>query len=167
MEMTPTRMKAFISGWSAANSVRNPTDRKATRGQKRISKRVNTFLLVMIQFLNTKALVLVNSSCKSHEDIFQIRLLNTKIVNECFLADKEIQDLGQAFVMVIHKDPAAGVAGLKRIDSFQTLKRFGVQRTAEGDDDGVSQAQLAFQILGFAEGLDSSVLDEGDLLAKS
>src|SRR4030042_1035405 len=109
MAMTPMRMKAFISGWSAANSARSPTERKDTRGQKRISKRVKTFLLVMIQFLNTKALVFVSSSCKSNKDIFKIRLLNTKIMNEYFLADEEIQDLGQPLAMIIHKDAAGRV----------------------------------------------------------
>jgi hypothetical protein len=55
-----------------ANSVRRPTDRKPTTGQKRISKRVKMFLLAMVQFLYMNARVLTNSLGKSDEYVFKV-----------------------------------------------------------------------------------------------
>ena len=121
METTPMRMKAFMSGFNSANSARSPTDKKLTRGQKRISKRVKTFLLVMTQFLNAKALALVISSCKSNKNVFKIGLLDGKVVDENTLADEQIQNMGQSFAMIVYENMTRRIPDLKAIN---TLHRF-------------------------------------------
>jgi hypothetical protein len=55
MEMIPTRMNPVLLGSSSRKLVKNPTEKKPTTGQKRISKRLKIFRFAMIQFLNTKA----------------------------------------------------------------------------------------------------------------
>jgi hypothetical protein len=48
-------MNPVLFGSSSRKLVKNPTEKKPTTGQKRISKRLKTFRFAMIQFLNTKA----------------------------------------------------------------------------------------------------------------
>jgi hypothetical protein len=55
MEIIPTRMNPVLLESSSRKLVKNPTEKKPTTGQKRISKRLKTFRFAMIQFLNTKA----------------------------------------------------------------------------------------------------------------
>jgi hypothetical protein len=55
MEMIPTRMKPAVFGFKLRKSVKSPMEKKLTTGQKRISKKLKTFRLVIIQFLITKA----------------------------------------------------------------------------------------------------------------
>jgi len=45
------RMKALVFKSSSRKTVSNPTEKKPTTGQKRISKRVKKLRFVMIQFL--------------------------------------------------------------------------------------------------------------------
>jgi hypothetical protein len=55
MAIMPTRMNPVLLGSNSRKLVRNPTEKKPTTGQKRISKRLKTFRFAMIQFLNTNA----------------------------------------------------------------------------------------------------------------
>jgi hypothetical protein len=55
MAIMPTRMNPVLLGSSSRKLVKNPTEKKPTTGQKRISKRLKIFRFAMIQFLNTKA----------------------------------------------------------------------------------------------------------------
>jgi hypothetical protein len=55
MAIMPTRMNPVLLGSNSRKLVKNPTEKKPTTGQKRISKRLKTFRFAMIQFLNTKA----------------------------------------------------------------------------------------------------------------
>jgi hypothetical protein len=107
-----------MSGFKSANSARSPTDKKLTKGQKRISKRVKTFLLVMTQFLNAKALAFVISSCKSDKHVFKIGLLNGKVMDENTLADDQIQNMGQSFAMIIDKNVTRRIPDLKAINAL-------------------------------------------------
>ena len=103
------RSAAFISGRRAANSARSPTDKNPTTGQNRISKRVKTFLLVMIQFLKTKAWTLVSSSCKSDKDVLKIGLLNGEVPDGDPFPHKLVEDPGEPFLVVIHQDTAGRI----------------------------------------------------------
>jgi hypothetical protein len=119
----------------------------------------------MIQFLKTKALVFVSSLCISDKDILKIRLLNPKVVDKDLPAHEELQNLGQAFAVVIDLNAAKGIAHLNLIGPLKATESLCLDGSVEGDGNGVAQPQFILQVLGLAHGLDPSVLDESDPLA--
>jgi hypothetical protein len=64
-------MNPVLFGFSSRKLVKSPTEKNPTTGQKRISKRLNTFRFAMIQFLNTKAHVWTSGFAKFFDDIFR------------------------------------------------------------------------------------------------
>jgi hypothetical protein len=75
----------------------------------------------MTQFLNAKALALVNSSCKCDKNVFKIGLLDGKVVDENTLADEQIQNMGQSLAMIVYENVTRRIPDLKAIN---TLHRF-------------------------------------------
>ena len=128
---------------------------------------VKTFLLVMIQFLKTKALVRVISLCKRDKNIFEIRLLNAQIVDRHLETRKQIKYLGQPFMVVVNQNTARRITYLKTVNTFHALKGRGGQVATKEDHDVVAQPQLCLEFLGLSYGFDPSFPDKSHLLAKN
>jgi len=100
--MTPTKMKAIISGLSCKYLANRPTERRPTVGQKSISKRLKILPLVMIKFLNRKARIFVHSLRKLKENLLQIRLRGLDLRDRNARSPQPLQNGAHSLCGAIH-----------------------------------------------------------------